>query len=88
MCHANNLLRVDESKCFRFALRIEADTGQTAHSAAAFQVPITCEPLHPEEIDPLGCVITEFRAAVLDIHMKYADDLCIPVRVGILDVFM
>ena len=75
MCRANNLLGVNESECFGFALRIEADTGQTAHSPAAFQVPITC-------------VITEFRATVLDIHVKYANDSCIPVRVGVLDVFV
>ena len=88
MCHTNNLLGVDESECFGFTLRIEANTGQMAHSPATFQVPIMCKPSHPEEIDPLGCVITEFRAAVLDIHVKYADDSCIPVRVGVLDVFV
>ena len=88
MCHMNNLLGVNESECFRFALRIEADTGQTVHSPATFQVPIMCEPSHPEEINLLGCMITEFRAMVLDIHVKYADDSCIPVRVGVLNVFM
>ena len=88
MCRANNLLWVNESECLRLALRIETDAGQATHSPAGLDISIAREPSHPEKIDPSGRVIAEFRATVLDIRVKYTNDLCVPVRVGVLDIFV
>ena len=85
---ANDTFRVDEAECFRLALRVETNTGQTAHSPAGLDISIVCEPSHPEKVDASGCWILPFQANIPDIHVKHADNLSVPVGVGILDVLM
>ena len=84
----NDLLGFNESKSLRFVMRIKTDTGQTAYSPACLQVPITCEPSHPQEINMFGHWSPHFRANIPDINMKYSDDSRVPVGVGVLDVFV
>ena len=84
----NDLLGFDESKSLRFIMRIKTNTGQTAYSPACLQVPIMCEPSHPQEIDMFGHWSLHFWVNIPDINMKYSDDSHVPVGVGDLDVFV
>ena len=84
----NDVLGIEEPERLRLALRVEADAGQTAHSPAGHDISIAREPLHPEKVNAFGCWIFPFRANIPGVDVKYADDLGIPVGVGVLNILV